>query len=165
MLPVIRPATREDFADITDIYNAAGVGTTASFDLEEVSVEDRLQWWKQRRAMNHPVLVATVDETVLGFASYGPFRSKSGYRYTVEHGVYVSPEHHHSGLGRMLMTALIDHAHGHRVHVMMGVIDASNTASIAFHLKLGFVEVGRMVEVAHKFGCWQDAVLMQLTFS
>lgn len=150
---------------MTDIYNLAGVGTTASYDLEPVTVAERTQALENSRRHNFPVLVAEVDGVIAGFASYGTFRAKAGYRFTVEHSVYVADGFRASGVGRMLMTSLIDHARGHGVHVMIGVLDAANEPSIAFHQRLGFVEVGRLPQVGHKFGRWLDAVLMQLTFA
>ena len=67
-----------------------------------------------------------------------------------------------AGLGRMLMSALIDRARGDGLHVMVGVLDAANEASLAFHERLGFVEVGRMPEVGRKFARWLDVIFVQL---
>ena len=164
MPPVIRPATADDLPVITEIYNEAGVGTTASYDLEPVSVEERRAWWQSKISHGFPVLVSELDGVVTGFAAYGSFRDKAGYAQTVEHSVYVADGHRASGVGRMLMLALIDHAIGHGVHVMIGCLDADNAASIAFHEKLGFVEVGRMPQVGRKFDRWLDALFVQRTF-
>ena len=164
MSVTIRPATAADLPEITAIYNEAGVGTTASYDLAPVTVEERAAVLQAKQRRGHPTLVAVVDGETVGFASYGTFREKAGYNYTVEHSVYVSSHHRAAGVGRMLMTALIDYAKGHGVHVMVGVLDASNETSMAFHEAIGFVEVARMPEVGRKFGRWLDIVMMQLTF-
>lgn len=164
MAITIRRAGAADLPDITRIYNEAGVGSTASYDLEPVSLVNREQWFATLTARDQPVLVAVEDGVVLGYANYGNFRDKAGYAHTVEHTVYVGEGHRASGCGRMLMTALIDHARGHGVHVMIGVVDAENADSLAFHARLGFVEAGRLSEVGHKFGRWLDVVIMQLNF-
>lgn len=160
--PTIRQASERDLEAITAIYNEAGVGTTASYDLEPVTVADRRAWMAHRTTHNHPVLVAEVDGRVVGFAAYGTFRDKAGYDLTVEHSVYVADGQRASGVGRMMMTALIDRARGDGLHVMVGVLDADNEASVAFHERLGFVAVGRMPEVGRKFGRWLDVLIMQL---
>lgn len=160
----IRPAVEADLDVITAIYNEAGVGTTASYDLAPVSVAEQRTRFETKTRHGYPTLVADVDGTVVGYASYGPFRDKAGYAYTVEHSVYVAAGNRASGVGRMLMNALIDYARGHGVHAMLGVVDAANGASVTFHEGLGFVEVGRMPEVGRKFGRWLDAVFLQLTF-
>lgn len=159
----IRPAQEHDLEAITAIYNDAGVGTTASYDLEPVSVQERRTWLAHKTARDFPVLVAESEGQVLGFAAYGTFRDKAGYQYTVEHSVYVADGARAAGVGRMLMRALIDRARGDGVHAIIGVLDADNEASVAFHRRLGFVEVGRMPEVGRKFGRWLDAVFVQLT--
>ncbi|MCT1459594.1 N-acetyltransferase family protein [Aestuariimicrobium sp. p3-SID1156] len=169
MSPIIRAATTDDLPAITAIYNTAGVATTASYDLSPVTVADRAAWLQAKQRRRFPVLVATEmdshgDQQVVGFASYGPFRDKAGYDFTVEHSVYVSTEHRAMGVGRMLMSALVDHARGQGIHAMVGVLDAGNEASIAFHEKLGFTESGRLHEVGRKFGTWLDVVLMTMTF-
>lgn len=161
--PTIRPATEQDLAAITAIYNEAGVGTTASYDLEPVEVAERRRWLANKTNSNFPVLVATSEGEVLGFAAYGTFRDKAGYARTVEHSVYVAAGRRAAGVGRMLMLALIDRAHGDGVHVMVGVLDADNEASMTFHRRLGFEEVGRLREVGRKFDRWLDAVFVQLT--
>ncbi|GAA1394899.1 N-acetyltransferase family protein [Luteococcus peritonei] len=160
--PTIRPAAERDLERITTIYNEAGVGTTASYDLDPVTVDERRAWWQHKSAQGHPVLVAEVDGQVLGFAAYGSFRDKAGYARTVEHSVYVAEGARAAGIGRMLMTALVDRARGDGMHVMVGVLDADNEASVSFHERLGFVEAGRLHQVGRKFDRWLDAVFVEL---
>lgn len=160
----IRPAVAADLPAITEIYNEAGVGTTASYDLEPVSLESRRVWFEQRSAAGFPVVVADLDGRVVGYAAFGPFRDKAGYAHTVEHSVYVAAEARQAGVGHALMADLLGRAGERRVHVMIGVLDADNVASIAFHRRLGFVEVARLPQVGRKFGRWLDVVMVQRTF-
>lgn len=160
MAVTIRPAELEDLPSIVEIYNEAGVATTASYDLEPVTVEERTEWFERLRSRNHPVLVLVKDGEIVGYANYGPFRDKDAYRHTVEHSLYVAAPHRASGAGRMLMGALLDHARGHGVHTMVGVLDAENAASRAFHARMGFEEVGVLREVGFKFGRWLDVVFV-----
>lgn len=158
----IRTATFGDIEEITEIYNAAGVQTTASYALEPVTVADRQAWFEARMANDEPVLVLIDDDVIVGYAAYGPFRSLKGYAQTVEHSVYIRDGYRAAGGGRMLMSALIDYAVDHDVHVMVGVIDGTNEESIAFHSRLGFEETGRLPEVGRKFGAWRTVVFMTL---
>lgn len=161
-MPTIRPAQPRDIPAITDIYNEAGVGTTASWALEPVTVEDRQAWFERLVRSDHPVLVLIEDDEVVGFASYGPFRPLAGWSPTVEHSVYIRDGYRTVGGGRLLMNALIDYAQGRGVHTMVGVIDGSNEKSVSFHERLGFEVVGRMTEAGHKFDRWHDAIFMSL---
>ncbi len=159
----IRPAADADLPTITAIYNDAGVGTTASYDLEPVSLDSRRSWFEQRSAAGFPIVVAELDGRIVGYAAYGPFRDKAGYAYTVEHSVYVTRDARHSGVGHALMADLVARARDRGVHAMVGVLDADNAASIAFHRRLGFAEVARLPQVGRKFGRWLDVVMVQLT--
>lgn len=158
----IRDAVTADLAAITEIHNHAVVHTTAIWNDDPVDVADRAAWMAERADAGYPVIVA-VDETgVLGFASYAQWRARSGYRFTVEHSVYVRDGQRGRGLGRLLMEALIGRARAAGLHVMVAGIESGNAGSIALHERLGFVEVGRMPQVGAKFGRWLDLTFMQL---
>ena len=164
MPPVIRSANHEDLPAIVEIYNEGGVATTASYDVEPVTLEDRAAWFERLRNQGHPVLVLEENGQVVGFASYGSFRDKAAYLHTVEHSVYVAEGRRSNGVGRMLLGALLDHARGRGVHIMVGVLDADNMASRAFHKSLGFIESVVLPEVGRKFGRWLDVVFVTRRF-
>lgn len=152
----IRPATADDLPTITAIYNTAGVGTTASYDLAPV---------EQAHVRLDQALVAERQGQVIGYAAYGPFRPKAGYDLSVEHSVYVDASGRGTGAGRALLQALIEHARASGKHVMIGAVDAENQASIRFHERLGFEASGRLDQVGRKFGRWLDVVFMTLVLN
>ena len=159
----IRDATSDDALGIMVIYNDAVEHTTAIWNETLVDKENRQAWLLERQGRGYPVLVAVDDlDIVLGYASFGDWRAFDGYRYTVEHSVYVRCDRRGEGLGRSLMSALIDRARKLNKHVMVAAIEAGNRQSIALHLKLGFVQTGLMPEVGTKFGRWLDLVYLQL---
>jgi len=159
----IRPATEHDAAAIAGLQNALLAETTIEWREEPYTVDSRVDWIRDHEV----VLVAeSHDDGVIGFAAFGAFRDitvRPGYRHTVENTVHVRQEHWGAGVGRRLMTGLIDAARERGVHVIVAAIDSANVASIRLHERLGFVEVGRLPEVGTKFGRWLDLVLMQLT--
>nr|WP_305989766.1 GNAT family N-acetyltransferase [Roseibium sp. MMSF_3544] len=157
----IREAGPSDIPAILALYNHAVRETTAAWTRKEETLDDRLTWFEARQQKGLPVLVAVDDEgNVAGFASYGPFRAKEGYRFTVEHTVYVDPLRHRQGVGRTLMTRLIQIAESNGVHVLVGGIDADNLASIRLHEALGFNVSGRLPQTGTKFGRWLDLVFV-----
>lgn len=125
---------------------------------------ERAAWLARHRREGFPVLVALDgDERVIGFAAYERFRELPGYDPTVEHSVYTAPGHEHEGIGRALMTELIGLARRAGLHAMVGVVDADNKASLAFHEHLGFTICGVLPQVGRKFDRWLDtAVLVRL---
>ena len=158
----IRDATPDDVAGLLAIHNEAVLTTTAIWDEHEVDLEDRATWLQQRREAGFPVIVAEVGGVVAGYASYGPWRPKSGYRHTVENSLYVLASHHGQGLGSALLDALLERARAADVHRMVAMIESSNTLSAELHARRGFAVVGQMSEVGTKFGRWLDLTIMQL---
>lgn len=158
---MIRAAERADLPGILAIVNQAIEHTTAHFDTAARTPAQQEQWYDERRGAGLPVLVAAEGERVLGFGSYGPFRARAAYERTVEHSVYVAEAMRGRGLGRALLGALVEAARGEGRHVMVGGLDASNAASLAFHRAMGFREVGRLPQVGWKFGRWLDLVFVQ----
>ncbi|HNP72269.1 MAG TPA: GNAT family N-acetyltransferase [Kouleothrix sp.] len=158
----IRPAAAADVPAILAIYNDAVLNTTASYDEAPSTLAQRTAWFEERTGQGFPVLVAEVGGTVLGFGTFAQFRPRAGYRYTVEHSVYVDAAYRGRGLGRALMLALIDEARARGMHSMLAVIDAESAASVQLHAGCGFAEAGRLHQVGFKFGRWLDVVLMEL---
>lgn len=159
---IIRPANIGDLDEILAIYNDAILNSTALWSDDPVKRADREQWFAANEARGHPVFVAENEGRVAGYASYGPWQTRSGYRNTVESSVYIRAEHHGLGIGGRLLTALIDHARSAGLHVMIADIESGNMASIALHQKLGFQHCGFIPEVGTKYGRWLDLTVMRL---
>lgn len=160
----IRPATSADLPAINEIYNDGGVGTTASYDLEPLTLAQQQQWWNELQEQNYPVFVAAEGSIVAGFAYFSSFKNKAGYRHTIEHTIYVHRDFRGRGVGSLLMTHEIEVAKSSGVHAMVAAVDGRNETSLGFHQRYGFEEVGRMPEVGRKFGQWQTLVYMLLLF-
>ncbi len=161
MQMALRDAEPKDIPAILALYNLAVRKTTAAWTNQEETLDDRINWFEARRDAEWPVVVAVdFEDNVVGFASYGPFRPREGYRKTVEHTVYVDPAAQGTGIGIKLLQNLIERAQAQGVHVIVGVVDGDNVASIALHKKLGFEISGRLPEAGTKFGRWLDLVFM-----
>lgn len=159
----IRDAHTCDIEGILSIYNDAVVNTTAIWNEKRVDHANRATWLADRQRAGYPVIVATDKmQTVAGYASFGDWRAFDGYRYTVEHSVYVRSDCRGAGVGKLLMVSLIARARAIGKHVMIAGIESKNFDSIQMHKKLGFVEVGLLPEVGYKFGQWLDLAFLQL---
>jgi L-amino acid N-acyltransferase len=161
MTALIRPAAEADLPKILEIYNHAVAHTTAVWNDKVVDLDNRRQWFEARRAQGFPVLVAQSGDGVAGYGSFGDFRAFDGYRFTVEHSVYVAAAARRQGIASALLTALTERARAQGKHAMVAGIAGENEASIRLHLKHGFVETARMPEIGFKFDRWLDLVFMQ----
>jgi L-amino acid N-acyltransferase len=149
-------------AAILAIFNEAIANTTALYDYRQRSAADMLSWFADKSAKNYPVIVAETDSgELMGFASFGPFRARPAYKYTVEHSVYVDTRFRGQGAGRVLLEAIIEAAERQDYHVLVGGIDASNAVSIKMHESLGFTHCGTVKQSGFKFGRWLDLALYQ----
>jgi L-amino acid N-acyltransferase len=156
---------------ILDIFNEAIVNSTALYDYQPRQPESMTSWFKTKEIGNFPVIGA-IDcrrqtkgqrsDRLLGFASYGTFRNWPAYKYSIEHSVYVHPDHRRKGIGFALMQQLILAATEQQYHTMIGGIDMTNTSSIALHEQLGFKHTGTIQHAGFKFGRWLDLGFYQL---
>jgi phosphinothricin acetyltransferase len=158
----IRTAARADVAGILAIYNHAVLHTTASYDYEPSTLEERTAWYEAHVRERLPILVAEDGDSIVGWSALHAFRPKIGYRYTAENSVYVAAERRRQGIGRALLVPLIHCARELGMHALIAGIDAENTASVQLHAGLGFVQAGHIREVGYKFDRWLDLVFMQL---
>jgi L-amino acid N-acyltransferase YncA len=157
----IRPCAASDLAALLAIYNEVIRTSTAVFSEEEVTLENRIAWHEAKVAAGYPVLVACDAAGVLGFATFGDFRTWPGYRYTVEHTVHIAAPHRRRGVGSALVARLLEQAARLGKHAMIAGIDADNHASLRMHERLGFREAGTLHEVAYKFGRWLDLKFLE----
>lgn len=158
---VVREALESDLPGLLAIYNEVIENSTAVYSSTPVTLEERRAWWQARRAQGYPVLAAAEGEALLGFATFGDFRSWPGYRFTVEHTVHVHAAARGRGLGTHLMQALLPRAAALGKHMMIAGVDAANADSIRFHERLGFTRAGLLREVGFKFDRWLDLVFLQ----
>ncbi len=148
---------------ILAILNEAIVNSTALYDYRPRTPDNMTAWFDAKTRGRYPVIGAENDAgELLGFASYGPFRTWPAYKYTVEHSVYVDAKFRGQGVGRALLAAIIESAEKQDYHVMVGGIDASNAVSIRLHENLGFKACGIVRHAGFKFGRWLDLAFYQL---
>jgi L-amino acid N-acyltransferase len=149
-------------AAILDIFNEAIANSTALYDYHPRSMEQMVAWFQVKTENRWPV-IGFEDQhgTLLGFTSYGAFRAWPAYKYSVEHSLYVHASHRGQGIGRALLTEIIQAARANQLHMLVGGIDAANTASIELHKKFGFQHCGTVREAGFKFGRWLDLAFYQ----
>ncbi|MGU3371277.1 N-acetyltransferase family protein [Bacillus mycoides] len=159
---MIREAMKEDVTFILDIYNDAILNSTAVYAYKPVTLENRIDWYEQKKADCYPILVYELDNKVVGFATFGSFRAWPAYKYSIEHSIYVDKEYRKNGIGKSLMKELIAIAQEREYMTLIAGIDAENEKSIALHQNYGFVHVGTIKKAGYKFNRWLDLAFYQL---
>jgi len=157
----LRNYTENDAEAIVTIINYVILNSTALYDYNTRSVALQIEIFDEKLKKGFPIIVATLNEKVVGFGYYSEFRFRDAYRFTVEHSVYVDHNFHGKGIGKLIINELILLAKQQKLHTMIGVIDSENESSIAFHEQFGFTKVATLKETGYKFDRWLHSVLMQ----
>ncbi len=158
----LREAVDADVDAITALYAREVADGVATYEYDAPDADEMRRRLATIRAAGYPYLVATRDGAFAGYAYAGPFRTRIGYRFTVESSVYVEHAHHGHGIGRALMARLIDLCTQRGFRQMMAVIGPPlDGPSVRFHQRLGFETVGVLPGSGRKHGRWLDTILMQ----
>jgi len=157
----LRAAQVSDAEAIAVIYNHEVETSTATFDLVPRSIEAQREWITARSGAFSALVAEDSAAGVIGFAALSTYRDRAGYRTTVENSVYVHRDHQRRGVGKLLLSALLDVARDSGFHTVIARIDSQSSGSLALHESLGFVVVGIERQIGRKFGRWLDSVIMQ----
>jgi len=158
----IRPYKPEDLQAIVEIINYNILNSTALYDYHPRTLGQQQAIFEDKLKKGFPIIVATMDNRIVGFGYYSEFRFREAYRFTVEHSVYVANDYHGKGIGKQLLSELISLAKKQKLHTMVAVIDSENQSSVVFHERFGFATVGIIKESGYKFDRWLHSVIMQL---
>jgi L-amino acid N-acyltransferase YncA len=156
----VRPAEAGDLPAVADIYDDAVLNSTATFDVEPWTPEQRDQWFHEH-SRPYAVLVAVRGGDVVGWAALSPFQRKPAYRFAAESSLYVRAEHRGEGIGVHLLARLLDVAVRNGFHSVFARIVGDNPSSLRLHRRFGFRRVGVEREVGYKFDRWLDVIVMQ----
>lgn len=159
----IRPATERDIPDMLEIYNHYVANSTVTFDEDALTLKEMRKKFAIVKKLGHPWLVAvTPSKQIIGYATVYPWKEKAAYRFTVEDSIYLRPASTGKGLGKVLLTELLEACRDAKIKEVISVIaDHGADGSIAIHEQLGFKEIGRMGKVGFKFDRWLGTVLLQ----
>src|SRR5919107_4040729 len=105
----VRPANAADVPEITRIYNEGIRDRLATLETEERTPEERLSWLEARDG-RHPVLVAERAGAVAGWGSLNVFNPPPAYAHVADFFIYVGREARGAGIGKALLTRLIERA-------------------------------------------------------
>lgn len=156
----IRTATAADADAICAIHNQGIADRVATLDTT-LRTPDGTRDWLAARGRRHPVFVALVDDTVVGWASLNAFNVRSAYDHVADFSVYVERARRGTGVGRQLLDQLIGAARAIGYHKMVLAALAHNDSGLALYTRAGFSKVGVYREQGQLDGKWVDVVAME----
>ncbi|WP_414568849.1 N-acetyltransferase family protein [Nostoc sp. CCY 9925] len=159
---MIRHAIETDLATIVAIYNAAIPSRMATADLEPISVESRLAWFRARSPSWRPLWVIEVEGVIAGWLSFQSFYGRPAYNTTAEISIYIAPAFHRRGLGKQLLAQAIQESCDLGLKNLVCFIFAHNQPSLKLFATFGFQQWGYLPKVAELDGVERDLVIMGL---
>ena len=143
--PIIRHANVEDLPSIVDIYNQSIRSGTATGDMEEFSVEQRLEWFNKFDFENYPIFVAEEDNSILGYSYISPYRNgRKAMKNIAELSFFVDYLNHGKGIGSQLISFSINDCQRIAKHTLVAILLDINKESISILKKFKFEEWGRI---------------------
>lgn len=157
----VRLAAEADADAICRIYNQGIEDRVATLETELRTPDERRQWLAGR-SPRHPVIVAeTARGEIAGWGSLNVFNARPAYRFVADFSVYVDREYRGKGVGRVLLSRLIELAREHGYHKLVLSAFPFNTGGMALYERLGFRTVGIYREQGQLDGRWVDTIVME----
>lgn len=156
MSPTIAAMTGEHAQPVLDIYRLGIATGNATFETEPPTW-DRFD---ARHLAEHR-FVALDGDRVVGWVACSAVSDRCVYAGVVEHSVYVHPDAGGRGVGRMLLTELIDSTEKAGIWTIQSGVFPENAASLALHAAAGFRTIGSREKVGRHHGTWRDVTLLE----
>jgi phosphinothricin acetyltransferase len=116
--------------------------------------------WDAAHLRSHR-LVAESGGEVVGWAALSPVSARACYAGVAEDSVYVDGEARGQGVGRELLTRLVEDAEEDGIWTIQSSVFPENRASLALHERCGFRVVGTRERIAQLDGAWRDTILIE----
>jgi len=130
----------------------------------DASFETDAPGWELFDASHLPCcrLVALEGSQVAGWAALSPVSRRKVYEGVAEVSVYVGASFRGRGLGRALLSALVDESEAAGIWTLQAGVFPENAASVGLHKSCGFREVGRRERIGRTAeGRWRDTLLLE----
>jgi L-amino acid N-acyltransferase YncA len=158
-----RPVQSSDLEAIRRIYNEGIADRVATLDTDPKSPEEVAEWWNQHDE-RYAVLVATQDDTVVGWASLNRFSHRCAHAAIADLSVYVARYERGKGIGKVLLAALELRARGSFHKIVLHALN-DNVPGKRLYESAGFREVGVFREHGRLDGTLVDVVAMEKLLS
>jgi phosphinothricin acetyltransferase len=155
--PRIDPLQPRDWPRVAAIY-AEGIATgNATFETAPPTWER----WDHSHLPDHRLVARAGDGQVVAWAALAPVSDRCVYAGVAENSIYVSEAARGRGVGRRLLSALLQGAEQAGIWTVQTGIFPENTASLALHRRCGFRVVGVRERIGQLHGRWRDVLLLE----
>ncbi len=155
-----KDASIEDLPIIVDIYNSTVPSRMVTADTEPVSINERLDWFKEHNPYKRPLWVVEYEGVICGWVSFQSFYGRPAYNAAAEISIYLHEDFRGKGLGKKILNKVIEKCPKFEIDILLGFIFAHNEPSIRLFSSFGFEKWAHLPEVAKLDGIKRDLVIL-----
>lgn len=155
-------AVETDLKKIVDTYNSTIPSRLVTADLEPVSVNDKLAWFRSHNQSNRPLWIIEVDDIYAGWMSFNSFYGRPAYDITAELSIYLEEQVRGKGLGNMCLQKAINESASRGIKNLLGFIFGHNEPSLKLFYKFNFEKWAHFPKVANMDGIERDLIILGL---
>lgn len=156
MTVIVRSAQREDIPVIQAIYAPYVLTSTMTAEYVPPTIAEMEMGFQTVLETGLPYLVIEEVGQVLGYAYATPFSPRVGFQFVAQLSIYLAEAAQGQGLGQLLYTEIEQRLQAQGKRQLIALITHENEASIAFHQKNGFKQIGEFKEAMYKFDRFTD---------
>ncbi|HEX8862628.1 MAG TPA: GNAT family N-acetyltransferase [Actinomycetes bacterium] len=154
----IEPLWPADWPAVAAIYGQGIATGNATFETEVPSWER----WNVSHLLDHRLVArAGPAGQVIAWAALAPVSDRCAYAGVAENSVYVAERARGLGVGRRLLTELVEGAERAGIWTVQTGVFPENTISLALHQRCGFRVVGVRERIGRLHGHWRDVVFLE----
>jgi phosphinothricin acetyltransferase len=158
----IKKITALDYPEVLKIYNYFIENTTINFEQKPITILE-LSTMVDKITRKYPFIILSENNKILGYAYLSTFNNKTSYDITADLAIYLNPKIKSKGYGSILLLEIEKLAKKQNIKTIISIITEENSASIQFHQKHGFIEVGKLNKVGLKFNRYLSVYYYQKT--
>ncbi|MDA7717042.1 GNAT family N-acetyltransferase [bacterium] len=150
------PFTKQDWIAVSKIYKEGIATGMATF-------ETKTPTWSDWNALHIKTcrIKAVSNNILIGWAALSPASKREVYKGVAEISIYISENYRNLGVGKTLLTQLINESEKAGFWTLQAGIFSDNKASIALHKSLGFREIGYREKIAKLDNIWHDNTILE----
>lgn len=157
---LFKDASIDDLPIIVDIYNSTIPSRMVTADTELVSINDKLEWFKEHDPNKRPLWVVEYRGEICGWVSLQSFYGRPAYNATVEISIYIHEDFRGKGLGRRILSKVIEECTKFEIDTILGFIFGHNEPSIKLFSSFGFEKWAHLPEIATLDGIKRDLIIL-----
>ncbi len=165
-----RAVRADDAAEIAEIYGYYVENTAISFEYAAPDADEiarRIAVTTEK----YPYIVAERDGKVVGYVYASPLGERAAYHKSAVLSIYVSAAERGFGIGKTLYALIESQLYAAGIVNLYACITQApcdvdgepyvTDASIRFHEKQGYRQIGRFNRCGYKFERWYDTIWME----